>query len=48
MGNCQAAETLAAEIAGCCGSEGLGLEAYSPQGLDVFLRRQAGITYSSQ
>lgn len=48
MGSCQAAWTLAAEMAQLLVSEGLGLKAYSLQSLDVFLRRQAGITYSSQ
>jgi hypothetical protein len=38
---------LAAEAPGCLVSEDLDLEAYSLQGLDVFLRRQAEITYSS-
>lgn len=48
MGSCQAPWILAAETAQLLISEGLDLKAYSQQGLDVFLRRRAGITYSSQ
>lgn len=47
MGSCQAAWTQQQMLPSCLVSKGLDLKAYSLRGLDVFLRRQAEITYSS-
>lgn len=47
MGSCQAAWTRQQMLPSCLVSKGLDLKAYSLRGLDVFLRRQAEITYSS-